>query len=81
MSTETENNLMDKRKESLDKNWKSSIIKHNTQLVAENQIEFIKEIGVSINFSNISDDDIDCSRCKDGYILMVGKFLGSSDIR
>lgn len=24
---------------------------------------------------------IDCSRCKDGYILMVGKFLGSSDIR
>ena len=46
MSTETENNLMDKMKESLDKNWKSSIIKHNTQLVAENQIEFIKEIGV-----------------------------------
>lgn len=72
---------MDKRKESLDKNWKSSIIKHNTQLVAENQIEFIKEIGVSINFSNISDDDIDCSWCKDGYILMVGKFLGSSDLK
>ncbi len=48
---------MDKRKEPLDKNWKSSIIKHNTQLFAENQIEFMKEIGISINFSNISDDD------------------------
>lgn len=57
MSTETENNLMDKRKEPLDKNWKSSTIKYDTQLFAENQIEFMKEIGISINFSNISDDD------------------------
>lgn len=81
MSTETENNLMDKGKEPLDKNWKSSTIKYDTQLFAENQIEFMKEIGISINFSNISDDDIDCSRCKDGYILMVGKFLGSSDLK
>lgn len=42
MSTETENNLMDKRKEPLDKNWKSSTIKYDTQLFAENQIEFMK---------------------------------------
>ena len=48
---------MDKRKEPLDKNWKSRIIKDNTQLFAENQIEFMKEIGISIKFSNISDDD------------------------
>ena len=33
MSTETENNLMDKRKEPLDKNWKSSTIKYDTQLL------------------------------------------------
>lgn len=42
MSTETENNLMDKTKEPLDKNWKSSMIKYDTQLFAENQIEFMK---------------------------------------
>ena len=48
---------MDKRKEPRDKNWKSSIIEHNTQLFAENPIEFMKEIGISIKFSNISDDD------------------------
>lgn len=42
MSTETENNLMDKTKEPLDKNWKSSTIKYDTQLFAENQIEFMK---------------------------------------
>lgn len=48
---------MDKRKEPLDKNWKSNTIKYDTQIFAENQIEFMKEIGISINFSNISDDD------------------------
>lgn len=44
MSTETENNLMDKRKEPLDKNWKSSTIKYDTQIFAENQIEFMKRL-------------------------------------
>lgn len=36
------NNLMDKRKEPLDKNWESSTIKYDTQVFAENQIEFMK---------------------------------------
>lgn len=48
---------MDKTKEPLDRNWKSNTIKYDTQIFAENQIEFMKEIGISINFSNISDDD------------------------
>lgn len=44
MSTETENNLMDKTKEPLDRNWKSNTIKYDTQIFAENQIEFMKRL-------------------------------------
>lgn len=44
MSTEMENNLMDKTKEPIDRNWKSNTIKYDTQIFAENQIEFMKRL-------------------------------------